>query len=145
MKILDDVSGYSHWFLRLALASVFLYHGIAKLLQLTPMSEAMGMPVPVLLLVALAEIVGGALVLLGGFLKDWMTRIGALLLIPVMLGAIFMVHWGQWHFKATESHPMGGMQFQVILLLVAAYLLAKGNKINAGVPRQRARAIRYHT
>ncbi len=133
MKFLDDISRHSHWCLRLALASVFLYHGIAKLLELTPMAEAMGLPVPILLLVALAETVGGALVVLGGFLNDWMTRLGALLLIPIMLGAIFMVHWGQWHFKATESHPMGGMQFQVTLLLVAVYLLAKGNSINAGV------------
>ena len=61
-----------------------------------------------------------------------MTRIGALMVIPVLLGAIFMVHWGQWNnFVQTESHPMGGMEFQVTLLLVALYLLVKGNNINS--------------
>ncbi len=135
MKVLDNFSPYAHWFLRLALASVFLYHGLTKFPVLQPMADMLQMPVVMIVLVALAETAGGALVLLGGFLNDWMTRLGALVLVPVMLGAIFMVHWGQWHFKATETHPMGGMQFQVTLLLVALYLLVRGNNVNtAGTP-----------
>ncbi len=58
---------------------------------------------------------------------DWETKLGALLLGPVLLGAIALLHCGQWHFKAKETHPMGGMQFQVTLLLVLLYLLIKGN------------------
>lgn len=127
MKFLDNIAPHAHWFLRVSLASVFLYHGLGKFPQLSPMAEMMKMPVAMLFMVALAETVGGALILVGGFLKDWMTRLGALLLVPIMLGAIFMVHWGQWHFKATESHPMGGMQFQVTLLLVSLYLFVRGN------------------
>ena len=135
MKVLDNFSPYAHWFLRLALASVFLYHGLTKFPVLQTMADMLQMPVVMIVLVALAETAGGALVLLGGFLNDWMTRLGALVLVPVMLGAIFMVHWGQWHFKATETHPMGGMQFQVTLLLVALYLLVRGNNVNtAGTP-----------
>ena len=132
MKVLDNFASHAHWFLRLALASVFLYHGLGKFPKLAPMAEMMNMPVVMLFLVASAETVGGALVLLGGFLKDWMTRLGALLLSPVMLGAIYMVHWGQWHFKATATHPMGGMQFQVTLLLVLLYLFVKGNNVKIG-------------
>ena len=131
MKTLTNLSPYAHWFLRLAIASVFIYHGLWKFPALSGMAEMMGLPVVILFLVAVAETVGGALVLLGGFLKDWMTRIGALMIMPVILGAIFMVHWGQWHFKATESHPMGGMQFQVTLLLVLLYLFVKGNSVNS--------------
>ena len=131
METLTNLSPYAHWFLRLAIASVFIYHGLTKFPVLNGMADMMGLPVAILFLVALAETVGGSLVLLGGFLKDWMTRIGALMLMPVMLGAIFMVHWGQWHFKATESHPMGGMQFQVTLLLVLLYLFVKGNSVNS--------------
>ena len=93
------------------------------------MAAMMGIPVFILLLVALAETIGGVLVLVGGFSKDWITRVGALMLSPVMLGAIFMVHWGQWHFKATETHPMGGMQFQVTMLLILLYLLVKGSSV----------------
>jgi putative oxidoreductase len=101
-----------------------------------------GMPVAMDFLVALAEAGGGVLVFAGGFLKDWMTRIGALAIIPVMLGAIFMVHWGQWHFMATETHPMGGMQFQVTLLAILVYLLLKGNGVNeAGSHRRKAHDV----
>ncbi|MEX2585066.1 MAG: hypothetical protein WD315_01650 [Balneolaceae bacterium] len=32
----------------------------------------------------------------------------------------------------TETHPMGGMQFQVTLLFGVTYLFLKGNLINAG-------------
>lgn len=132
MKILDNISPYAHWLLRLALASVFLYHGLGKFPMLSQLSEMMGMPVVIVLLVALAETIGAVLVILGGFLKDWMTRIGALLLVPVMLGAIFMVHWGQWNFMASETHPMGGIEFQVTLLCIQLYLLIKGNIVRAG-------------
>ncbi|MFQ5797822.1 MAG: DoxX family protein, partial [Bacteroidota bacterium] len=126
MATLNKISSHAHWFLRVALASVFLFHGVGKFSQLTQIAEMMQMPVMMVLMLALAETFGAVLVLLGGFLKDWMTRLGALLLAPVMLGAIFMVHWGQWSFAASETHPMGGMEFQVTLLLILLYLLIKG-------------------
>jgi putative oxidoreductase len=44
-----------------------------------------------------------------------------------MIGAIVMVHWGQWSFVATDTHPMGGMEFQVVLLLMGLYYLVRGN------------------
>ncbi len=136
MEALDPVARYAHWALRLALGSVFLYHGLEKLFALGPTAEMMGMPVFVLLLVALAETAGGALILLGGVLYDWMTRLGALLIIPVMIGAISLVHWGQWSFVPSETHPMGGMEFQVTLILISLYFLLKGNGVNnAGAPK----------
>ena len=131
MKSLAKLSPHAHWLLRAAIASVFIYHGVTKFPNLSGLAAMMNMPVIVLLLVALAETAGGALLLLGGFSKDWMTRLGAIILVPVMLGAISMMHWGQWHFKATETHPMGGMQFPVTLLLVLLYLLIKGNSVKS--------------
>ena len=56
-----------------------------------------------------------------------MTRLGGLVTVPVMIGAIAMIHWGQWRFVATDSHPMGGMEFQVVLLLMGLYYLGRGN------------------
>ncbi len=129
MKSLSNYSQYAHWMLRLALASVFIYHGVPKLLHLVGTAKMLGMPVFIILLVARAEVVGGALVFAGGFFKEWITRVGALMLVPVLLGAIFMVHWGQWSFVASDSHPMGGMEFQVVLLLTTIYLLIKGNDL----------------
>ncbi len=83
-------------------------------------------------LVALAETGGGLLVLFGGFrdnvISDLATRIGAALNIPVMIGAIAIVHWGQWNFVPSETHPMGGFQFQAALLLVMLFLVVTGNR-----------------
>jgi putative oxidoreductase len=84
------------------------------------------------LLVALAETGGGLLILLGGFrndrLSDLATRIGAALNIPVIVGAIAIVHWGRWNFVPSESHPMGGFEFQAVLLLITLYLVVTGNR-----------------
>lgn len=118
---------HAHWLLRLSLAAVFLYHGAGKFPMLQQMADMMKMSVFMVLMVALAETGGALLILIGGFTKDWVTRLGAILLIPVMLGAIFMVHWGQWSFMASETHPMGGMEFQVVLLSIQLYFLIKGN------------------
>lgn len=125
---INSLGKHAHWGLRIALAGVFLYHGLGKFFMLEQFATMMGLPVFVALLVALAESVGGTLILVGGFGKDWLTRLGAAMFIPVLLGAIFMVHWGQWSFVASETHPMGGMEFQVTLLLVSLYLVFRGNK-----------------
>ena len=87
-------------------------------------------------LVALAETVGGLLVLLGGLnsgrLFDLATRIGAALNILVIIGAISIVHWGRWNFVPSETHPMGGFEFQAVLLLVMLFLVVTGNRGFAG-------------
>ena len=48
-------------------------------------------------------------------------------MIPVLLGAIVMVHGPRWSFVPTEAFPMGGMEFQVVLLLLASWFLIVGN------------------
>lgn len=122
--------GWTHWLLRFPLISVFLYMGIDKFMGggLAEFSQITGLPWIVSLLVALAEIGAGSLLLLGAFTNGWVTRLGALGTFPVLLGAIFMVHWGQWHFMPTATHPMGGMMFQVTLFMVALYLFVRGNQ-----------------
>jgi putative oxidoreductase len=125
---------HAHWLLRFALAGVFLFMGIDKFMAggIEVFSRLMQLPFLVGGAVAIAEISGGLLILAGGALANplggLVTRLAALLMIPVLLGAIFREHWGQWHFMSTPSHPLGGMMFQVTLLLLVVYLLAKGNK-----------------
>ncbi|MCH8010813.1 MAG: hypothetical protein IIA61_02520 [Candidatus Marinimicrobia bacterium] len=94
------------------------------------MADMMVMPLTMIYLLATMEVMGALLVLVGGLGVDWATRFGALILMPVLLGAIGMVHWGQWAFMATDSHPMGGMEFQVTLLLILFYLFIRGNSVN---------------
>lgn len=131
MTALDLTPGFTphaHWLLRIGLASVFLYHGIGKFADLAGFSAMMELPVFIAALVALAEVGGSLLLLAGGWLKhDLATRLGAAAFIPVMLGAIAMVHWPRWSFVASDTHPMGGMEFQVVLLLISLYLVLRGN------------------
>jgi putative oxidoreductase len=115
---------HAHWLLRAGFASVFIFHGVGKLVDPAGFAQMMGLPVFVALLVAFAEVGGGVAVLAGGFTRnDWLTRLGGLVTIPVLIGAIVLVHWGQWSFVATETHPMGGMEFQVVLLVMALWFL----------------------
>ena len=127
MRQLHAFVPHAHWFLRAALASVFLFHGIGKFMDLAGTAEMMG-GMPMAILAAVMETGGGALILFGGFGNDLLTRIGGLLIAPVMAGAIAMVHWGQWSFAPSETHPMGGMEFQVTLLLLALYFVVVGNE-----------------
>lgn len=129
IPLVEKMSVNAHWLLRFALASVFIYHGFGKFADLGSFAGMMNLSYAVALLVALAELGGGILLLVGGTLsKDLMTRVGATMLVPVMLGAIIMVHWPQWNFVPSETHPMGGMEFQVVLLLTSLYFVARGNK-----------------
>ncbi len=128
MKYLNE---NAHWFLRSALASVFVYHGLLKFMNLEGFAQMLPISYLEVVLVAAAETAGGLLVLLGGIrngrLPDLATRIGAALNIPVILGAIAMIHWGQWNFVPSESHPMGGFEFQAVLLLLMLHLVVTGN------------------
>ncbi|MEM9334416.1 MAG: DoxX family protein [Pseudomonadota bacterium] len=131
MSLPNQLSNNAHWLLRLAIASVFVYHGVLKFANLEGFAQMLPISYLEVVLVAFANI-GSALVLLGGFrndrLSDLATRVGAALNIPTMLGAIYHVHWGRWNFVPTESHPMGGMEFQVVLALVMLYLVITGNQ-----------------
>ena len=124
---------HAHWLLRAGLASVFLFHGVQKFLVMgiDGFAGMMGMPWIVAAAVALAEVLAGAGILAGsavrGPLGDLATRLSGLAIAPVMIGAIAMVHWGQWSFVASETHPMGGMEFQVVLLLLGLYFVVRGN------------------
>lgn len=121
------------WLLRIALASVFIFHGVSKVQGLMAGGPIpMGHSFEVWALVALAEVAGGVGILLGGllsgFIGDLITRLSGLAIIPVMLGAIVMVHWGRWSFVPSDTHPMGGMEFQVVLLLIGLFFVLRGNR-----------------
>lgn len=120
---------HAHWLLRIGFAAIFLFHGVGKLLAPAEFAAMMQLSLPITMAVAFAEVAGGLGLLIGPIARrDWITRLAALATIPVLIGAIVMVHWGQWSFVASASHPMGGMEFQVVLLLIASYFLIRGNQ-----------------
>ncbi len=123
MNFLSPLAPHVHWALRLSLAATFLYHGIGKF-PIAATSEAMGMAIPMVWAVALAEIAGGAALLVGGFSKEALTRLGGLIVVVIMIGAISMVH-----FKNGWNVMNGGMEFQVLMLAVGLYFAARGNEV----------------
>ena len=112
--------------LRLALGAVFIGHGAQKvfgvwggpgLAKFTAGAAPLGLEPSYLWMgaAAFAELVGGALVLAG-----LLTRLGALLLIPVMLVAVFGVHWSRGFFQP------GGYEYAFTLALMCVSLLISG-------------------
>ncbi len=129
---LDSLKPHAHWLLRIGLAGVFIFHGIGKAMALGGFAQMMGLPTAVAALVTFAELAGGVGIIVGAFTNDLITRLAGLAIAPVMLGAIFMVHWGRWGFEPAEGFPMGGMELQVVVLFTALFFLVMGN---AGLTR----------
>lgn len=124
--------GNADWLIRLSVAATFIYHGIDKFPNIAAGAEMMGMPFLLWLAVALVEIAGGVAILAGGAMRsnigDIITRLGGVSVVVIMIGAIYMVHWGQWSAIPSETHPFGGMEFQTLLLAVGAFFALRGNR-----------------
>ena len=82
------------------------------------------MPLAMAWAVALAEIAAGAALIVGAFGKEFLTRLGGLIVIIIMIGAIGMVH-----FKNGWNVMNGGMEFQVLMLAVGLYFASRGNEV----------------
>ena len=108
--------------IRIACGLAFLYHGSAILFGAFGGPGPHGfaafghMPLAVAYLVGLAQFAGGLAVLLGIF-----TRVGAVCIIIVMLGAIFLVHLPHG-YDVTK----GGFEYAFTQLLLALALLLAG-------------------
>lgn len=116
---------YAALLLRLALGGLFLAHAGIKILIFTPAGTAaffgkLGLPPQFAYLVMTAELLGGAALILG----IW-TRLVALALIPVLLGAIVTVHAGAGFLF---TNPNGGWEFPAfwIVALLAQAMIGAG-------------------
>lgn len=125
---LNSLRPGAHWLLRVAFAAVFLFHGAGKVATFSTFPEMMGLSIPVAGLVTFAELAAGLGIIIGGFGHELITRLAAIAVIPVLLGAIVLFHGPRWSFTPAEGFPMGGMEFQVVLLLIAVYFLVTGNQ-----------------
>lgn len=120
------------WLIRASLAGTFLFHGIEKIPYLSAGAEMMGMPLWLWTLVALVEIAAGAAILVGGALRnqigDLLTRASGVGIIAIMIGAIYLVHGGQWSSVPSETHPYGGMEFHTLMLATGLFFVLRGNR-----------------
>ena len=116
--------------LRIALGLVFIGHGAQKVFGIwggKGLNEFIAGTPPLGLrpawlwmgAAAFAELIGGALVLFG-----FLTRLGAMMIVPVMLVAIFGVHWGGFFLPR-------GFEYALVLLCIAfALVFAGGGRLS---------------
>jgi putative oxidoreductase len=121
--------------MRVMLGVVIFPHGAQKLLgwyggngfsqTMAFFTEQQGLPWIVAFLVIIAEFFG-ALGLIVGFL----TRLSALGIGAVMLGAISLVHWSQGFFMNWQGNKEGeGYEYHLLALALAVALLLRGGGV----------------
>lgn len=125
----------AHWVLRIALAAVFIPHGLGKFLYTTAFTEKFDLPAALSLAAGAAELAGAGGILAGGFLArhragSWLTQLGATAIIVVQVGAITVAHWPAWLYF------VGGMEYNVVLIAVCLYLLLAPSPVG-NFPRPR--------
>jgi len=112
---MNNQSDYAAFLLRIVLGTMFIAHGLLKVLVFTlpgtvGFFESVGFPGWSAYVVTFAEIGGGVLLLAGVA-----TRVVSLALVPVLLGAT-LVHSGNgWVF----SNANGGWEYPAFLTAVA--------------------------
>lgn len=116
---------YAACALRVTLGLLFLVHAGLKLFVFTPAGTAqffasLGLPAGLAYLVIAAETVGGIALILGIY-----SRLVALALVPILLGAIYTVHGPAGFFF---TNPNGGWEYLALWIvgLVSVALLGDG-------------------
>jgi putative oxidoreductase len=111
--MLHDIT---HFGVRVTIGLIFIMHSLGKFESgFLDFLSQQGLPSEMQFPIALAEFVPGVLLILGG-----LTRISAVLLSVVMLGAIFIV-------KGTQSFiGKGGTEFEILLLASCLVIIVLG-------------------
>ena len=117
--------------LRSGLGAMFIAHALLKYFVFTPAGTAqffasLGLPGELAYVTIAAELVGGAMLILGAY-----TRVVAFALVPVLIGATW-AHFGNgWLFTA----PNGGWEYPAFLTLAAVVvgLIGEGRYAITGV------------
>jgi len=117
-----ELISYGTLLLRVALGVMFLAHGLLKLLVFKPSGtvayfRSLNLPGVFAYLTILGE-VGGGLLLLVGFL----TSVVSILLIPLVLGTIFIVHGAKGWLFSNEGGGWEYPAFWSVTLVVQAML-----------------------
>ncbi len=123
--------------LRLALGPIFIAHALLKYFVFTLPGTAqffasLGLPPSLGAVAIVAELVGGAMLVLGVY-----TRQVALALVPVLLGATWAHAGNSWVFSA----PNGGWEYPAFLTLAAIVQFLVGDGAWALRPARRAAAF----
>src|ERR1700686_262507 len=130
-KLMSSGNDVAFALLRVVLGVVFLAHGSQKMLGLfggygfhatMEFFTHMGMPAAVAFLIICTEFFGGL-----GLIFGLLTRIAALGISGLMIGAIFMVHLPNGIFMNWMGNQKGeGFEYHLLALAMAAALLLRG-------------------
>jgi putative oxidoreductase len=130
-RLMSTSNDVTFTILRLVLGVVFLAHGSQKMLGwfggfgfhgTMGFFTHMGMPAPMAFLIICTEFFGGL-----GLIVGLLTRIAALGVTGLMIGAIFMVHLQNGFFMNWMGNQKGeGFEFHLLVIAMAATLLLRG-------------------
>jgi putative oxidoreductase len=121
--LFDTPPAFSLLILRVVLGVIFFAHGAQKVLGwygghglkgTVGFMASMGLPVPIAYLVCFFEFLGGI-----GLIVGLLTRLAALAVAIVMVGAIATVHWKNGFFINWELSPGKGHGFEANLAYLA--------------------------
>jgi len=108
----------THWGIRAAIGSIFLVHSLEKFDPSWQewLVNTAGLPAEMQLPIALAEFIGGILLITGV-----LTRITGVVFSVILLGAIFNIRWENGFFVSE-----GGWEWDLIMLAAVLSIIAAG-------------------
>ncbi len=105
--------------LQVAVAVIFIYHGLPKIKKARAMAQGMGMPAGAVMLLGAVELLSGIDLLLGVQIQ-----LASALLVLVMLGALYF-KIKKWRVPFSTMSATG-WEFDLILLAAAIAILTTG-------------------
>jgi putative oxidoreductase len=132
---------YAALLLRVSLGGLFLAHAALKLFVFTPAGTAgffasVGLPPALAYLTITAEVLGGIALVLG----VW-TRVAALALTPILVGAIYAVHGTAGFFFNNANGGWEYPAFWIVALIVQALLGDGAYALGLAKSRDTARTL----
>jgi len=115
---------YAALILRVSLGVMFIAHSLLKILVFTPAGAAgffqsLGLPAFLAYLTMAAELIGGAM-LIAGIATRWVS----LALLPILIGALVLVHWSNGWLFGNEG---GGWEYPAFLIMASLALACLGD------------------
>lgn len=115
------LTGSSDFPMRLALSSVFVYHGLPKVTDTATIATKIGQPDILVLLVGLITVLGGLGLLLSHFdfvKRNTVHRLSVIGLLVVTIGAILGHYIPVFGSVTSVVGPIGGIGYLVTILAV---------------------------
>ena len=113
-NVLHDIT---HWGIRASIGAIFIIHSLKKF---DPSWQewlmSIGMPPEMQLPIALAEFIGGILLIIGA-----LTRVTGSVFAVILLGAIFHIRWENGFFVS-----QGGWEWDLVMLAAVLAIIVAG-------------------